>query len=304
MGDRHPVHGPWEVQEETLVWATATPSTAPGSPPGAATHLSTGSTTIASTPSTSIAPIASIRVAISSTISAIAVGVIISPATSLSSIALTPPSTSTHLFLGSHLLDLHCVGVVDRCLTLLDQLLGSVLPGKGDEGEGLGLVVFHLVDRPDHLNHTAKLLKVSLQVLLGEGLARGELADVPLALASLCFLASHLLALDNMGSLCKCSLNACQLLEHNEGKAPRPASHGIHLQVDVLNVTKGAEVLLDVSVFCLLGKSSNKEFPVIFMDNIASFSHASAFSLLFLLFNHGRLLEKSCSQGSECADNW
>ena len=31
-----------------------------------------------------------------------------------------------------------------------------------------------------------------------------------------------------------------------------PASHGIHLQVDVLNVAKGAEVFLDVCVLCLL----------------------------------------------------
>ena len=40
-----------------------------------------------------------------------------------------------------------------------------------------------------------------------------------------------------------------------------PASHGIHLQVDVLNVTKGAEVLLDVQVLCLLGEAAHKQLP-------------------------------------------
>ena len=50
----------------------------------------------------------------------------------------------------------------------------------------------HLVDRPDDLDDAAKLLKVCLEVLLGEGLARGKLANVHLALARLSFLAGHL----------------------------------------------------------------------------------------------------------------
>ena len=37
-----------------------------------------------------------------------------------------------------------------------------------------------------------------------------------------------------------------------------PASHGIHLQVDVLNVAKGTEVLLDVCVLCLLRRMIQK----------------------------------------------
>ena len=89
-----------------------------------------------------------------------------------------------------------------------------------------------------------------------------------------------------MGSLCKSCFNPCQLLEHNEGKPTRPAnlwwmplpqeienpfvrsstfnilhtpaSHGIHLQVDVLNVAKGTEVLLDVCVLCLLRRMIQK----------------------------------------------
>ena len=62
----------------------------------------------------------------------------------------------------------------------------------------------------------------------------------------------HLLALDNMGSLCKSGLNPRQLLEHNEGKPSGPASHWVHLEVDVFDVTKGPKVLLDVGVLGLL----------------------------------------------------
>ena len=68
----------------------------------------------------------------------------------------------------------------------------SYVPIETREGEGLGLIVLHLVDRPDDLDDAAKLLKVCLEVLLGEGLARGKLANVHLALARLSFLAGHL----------------------------------------------------------------------------------------------------------------
>jgi hypothetical protein len=36
-----------------------------------------------------------------------------------------------------------------------DELLGAVLSGKGDETEGLGLVILHLVHRSDNLHHLA-----------------------------------------------------------------------------------------------------------------------------------------------------
>ena len=55
-----------------------------------------------------------------------------------------------------------------------------------------------------------------------------------------------------MGSLCKSGLNPRQLLEHNEGKPSGPASHWVHLEVDVFDVTKGPKVLLDVGVLGLL----------------------------------------------------
>merc|ERR1719220_1399487 len=221
-----------------LVWAAATPASAPWSAPGTATHLAASSASIPS-----------------------------------------PPATCTHLLLRRHLLNLHGVLIIDCRLSLLHQLLCRVLPGKGDERKGLGLVVLHLVNRPDNLHNTPKLLKVGLQVLLGEGLPWGQLANVDLAPTRLSFLARHLLALDNMGGLGESSLYACQLLEDDECKAPRPASHGIHLQVDVLDVTKGSKVLFDIGVLRLLWESPDKELPIIFMDNIASVSHGSAFSL-------------------------
>ena len=39
-----------------------------------------------------------------------------------------------------------------------------------------------------------------------------------------------------------------------------PASHGIHLQVDVLDVTKGSEILFDIGVLRLLIKDVKERF--------------------------------------------
>ena len=58
-------------------------------------------------------------------------------------------------------------------LYLLDQLLGGIFSCKSNKCKSLGLIILHLVNRPDHLYNRAKLLKVSLQVLLGESLASG-----------------------------------------------------------------------------------------------------------------------------------
>ena len=48
---------------------------------------------------------------------------------------------------------------------------------------------------------------------------------------------------------------------------PRSASHGIHLQVDVLNVAELGEVFLDVGVLGLLGQSADKQLAVILVHN-------------------------------------
>ena len=55
-----------------------------------------------------------------------------------------------------------------------------------------------------------------------------------------------------------------------------PASHGVHLQVDVLNVAKGSKVLFDVGVFGLLGgKKSKTSKNFLFLVNKQLFTNKS-----------------------------
>ena len=64
---------------------------------------------------------------------------------------------------------------------------------------------------------------------------------------------------------------------------------GCNFTVEKYNFVQGAlDINLHVFPGTYLGKGTNKEFPVIFMDNIASFSHVSAFSLLFCCKNKGQ----------------
>ena len=81
-----------------------------------------------------------------------------------------------------------------------------------------------------------------------------------------------------MGSLCKSGLNPRQLLEHNEGKPSGPASHWVHLEVDVFDVTKGPKVLLDVGVLGLLGwKKSKTSKTFLFLVNKQLFTNKQEF---------------------------
>ena len=64
---------------------------------------------------------------------------------------------------------------------------------------------------------------------------------------------------------------------------------GCNFTVKKYNFVQGAlDIDLHVFTSTYLGKGTNEEFPVIFMDNIASFSHVSAFSLLFCCKNKGQ----------------
>ena len=57
-----------------------------------------------------------------------------------------------------------------------------------------------------------------------------------------------------------------------------PASHGVHLQVDVLNVAKGSEVLFDVGVLGLLGwKKSKTSKNFLFLVNKQLFTNKQEF---------------------------
>ena len=57
-----------------------------------------------------------------------------------------------------------------------------------------------------------------------------------------------------------------------------PASHGVHLQVDVLNVAKGSKVLFDVGVLGLLGwKKSKTSKTFLFLVNKQLFTNKQEF---------------------------
>ena len=90
-----------------------------------------------------------------------------------------------------------------------------------------------------------------LNVLVGDALG-GEVAQVDLALLGLGLLAGDLLALDDVGLLGGGRLDAGAVLEQDEGEPSRSPGVGISLQIDVLDLAKLAEILLDVCVFRLL----------------------------------------------------
>ena len=46
---------------------------------------------------------------------------------------------------------------------LLDEVLGCVLPGEGDEGEGLGLIVLHLVYGSDNLDNLKMIIRIDIR---------------------------------------------------------------------------------------------------------------------------------------------
>ena len=160
------------------------------------------------------APAAAVAVAAESSVT-----VRITVAAPATAVAATTPAaahTST-LVLGSHFLDLNRVLSDDGAslsinqlnssptygLTslstphLLDQLLGRVLPGEGDECECLWLVVLLLVHGSDDLHHLAELLEVSLDLLLGHRLPRRQLANIDLPLPRLGLLTRYFLSLHN-----------------------------------------------------------------------------------------------------------
>ena len=90
-----------------------------------------------------------------------------------------------------------------------------------------------------------------LNVLVSDALG-GEVAQVDLALLGLGLLAGDLLALDDVGLLGGGSLDAGAVLEQDEGEPSRSPGVGVSLQIDVLDLAKLAEILLDVCVFRLL----------------------------------------------------
>ena len=149
-----------------------------------------------------------------------------------------------------------------------------------------------------------------LNVLVSDALGR-EVAQVDLALLGLGLLAGDLLALDDVGLLGGGRLDAGAVLEQDEGEPSRSPGVGISLQIDVLDLAKLAEILLDVCVFRLLkisyvlekisktssmatvqrllrvrvfqwfpiylGQTSNKQLPVILVDWVLFSCHFGCF---------------------------
>merc|ERR1719513_516880 len=203
------------------------PSSSSWSTTWRSSHLSSCTITISRPPPSSVATTVSIWVSITS-IPTIGVRVSVPPGSLSSITSWSTPSTTTHLLLGSHLLDLNNFPV-DGCLTLFDQLLGSIFPCKGNKCKCLGLIVLHLVNWPDHLNHGAELFKVGLEVFFGQSLSCGELAHIDFALPCLSLLTCHLLSLYNMSCLLESCINSCQIFENYKGKSSRSSSHRVHL---------------------------------------------------------------------------
>ena len=148
-----------------------------------------------------------------------------------------------------------------------------------------------------------------LNVLVSDALG-GEVAQVDLALLGLGLLAGDLLALDDVRLLGGGSLDAGAVLEQDEGEPSRSPGVGVSLQIDVLDLAKLAEILLNVCVFRLLkifyvlekiskiskhlvwqqsaiccecefliylGKTSNKQLPVILVDWVLFSCHFGCF---------------------------
>ena len=151
-----------------------------------------------------------------------------------------------------------------------------------------------------------------LNVLVSDALG-GEVAQVDLALLGLGLLAGDLLALDDVRLLGGGSLDAGAVLEQDEGEPSRSPGVGVSLQIDVLDLAKLAEILLDVCVLRLLkifyvlekiskiskhlvwqqsaiwrvrvfqwfpiylGKTSNKQLPVILVDWVLFSCHFGCF---------------------------
>merc|ERR1712183_211009 len=255
------------------VGSAPTPSPSPATASTSSSHFASSPWAPSSSSHTSVTPIAHgsrsitsvcVITSIASIVHAVCAVASISPASSTVASTSSPAAS----VLGSHLLDGEGDSI-DGGGTLLDQLLGSLLPVEGDESKVLGFIVLALVHRSHHLGNGAKRGEVCLYVLIADSLWR-KVAQVDLALLGLGLLAGDLLPLHDVGLLSGGGGQTLHILEQDEGKPSGPASVGICLQVDVLDFSEGTEVLLDVCVLRFLRKTSNKQLSDIFMNWVFS----------------------------------
>lgn len=173
---------------------------------------------------------------------------------------------------------------------LLNQLLGNPLLLECDKTEVLGGVVLALVYRPDDLTDSAVLTKMLLDLVLANP-GVGELAYIDLSWLNVSLLNCDTFPLkiihkhvfrktlsDNQYYLelvvfvGRRVVYGLHVLVEEESEAPGSPRHRIHLKFDAFEFTKGLEILFEVILTDILGKTSDKHFPVFLIVMIRHFS--------------------------------
>ena len=75
-----------------------------------------------------------------------------------------------------------------------------------------------------------------------------------------------------MGVLLQGSLDSFDTLEDHESESSGSASHGVHLEVDGVDLAVTLEVLLDVGVLGLLGQRAHEQLAVILVGGGGAFA--------------------------------
>ena len=75
-----------------------------------------------------------------------------------------------------------------------------------------------------------------------------------------------------MGVLLQGSLDSFDTLEDHESESSGSASHGVHLEIDGVDLSVTLEVLLDVRVLGLLGQRAHEQLAVILVGGGGAFA--------------------------------
>ena len=75
-----------------------------------------------------------------------------------------------------------------------------------------------------------------------------------------------------MGVLLQGSLDSFDTLEDHESESSGSASHGVHLEVDGVDLAVTLEVLFDVGVLGLLGQRAHEQLAVILVGGGGAFA--------------------------------
>jgi len=157
---------------------------------------------------------------------------------------------------------------VDVDGSLLDEFPTDSLLLEGHEAEVLWLVVLHLVDGADELGHNAEIAQVTADVFFGYSI--GDFTQVDLAGLHVSFLHGRFFTHDAV-ILAGGRLKSGHFGEEDEREPPAPACCGVHLQLNSLQLSVLAKVLLEVILTAFRRKSSNEELAVIFISSHGHF---------------------------------